>query len=82
MTYWFKVLCWVLVWLTGQSLNTWQVTKYGYMPLTFPLGDWIPIAQRWLFSIGDVLQLMGIVAIILVTLMRFMDERYARVGAK
>jgi hypothetical protein len=78
MTYWPRILAYVLVWLTGQSLNTWQVTKYGYMPLTFPWGDWIPIAQRWVFSIGDVLQLIGVVAIILVTFVRFCDERYRR----
>jgi hypothetical protein len=78
MTFWPRLLAYVLVWLCGQSLNTWQVTKYGFMPLTFPFGDWIPIAQRWLVSIGDILQLFGIVAIILATLIRFGDERYMR----
>lgn len=76
MTFWFRILSYVILWAMGQSLNVWQVTKYGFMPLTFPWGDWIPIAQRWLFSIGDVLQLMGIVAIILATLLRFGDARY------
>ena len=80
MTFWLRILAYVLVWLAGQSLNTWQVTKYGFMPLTFPFGDWIPVAQRWLVSIGDVLQLVGIVAIILATLIRFADERYMRRG--
>ena len=78
MTYWLRVLCYVLTWFIGQSLNTWQVTKYGFMPLTFPFGDWIPIAQRWLVSVGDVMQLVGIVAIILATLLRVCDERYMR----
>lgn len=78
MTFWPRILCYVLVWLVGQSLNVWQVTKYGFMPLTFPWGDWIPIASRWSASIGDVLQLFGIVAIILVTLLRVGDERYMR----
>ena len=78
MTFWLRILAYVLVWLTGQSLNTWQVTKYGFMPLTFPWGDWIPIASRWFVSVGDVLQLTGLVAIILATLMRCADERYTR----
>ncbi len=82
MTFWLRILSYVLVWLCGQSLNTWQVSKYGFMPLTFPWGDWIPIAQRWLVSIGDVLQLVGIVAIILDTLLRYMDERYVRAGGR
>lgn len=82
MTFWLRVLAYVLVWLCGQSLNTWQVTKYGFMPLTFPFGDWIPIAQRWLVSIGDVMQLFGIVAIVLATLLRYMDERYVRAGGR
>ena len=37
-------------------------------------------AQRRLVSIGDVMQLVGIVAIVLATLIRFCDERYVRVG--
>jgi hypothetical protein len=78
MTFWLHILAYVLVWLTGQSLNTWQVGKYGFMPMTFPWSDWIPIAQRWVFSIGDVLQLIGVVAIILATFVRFCDERYKR----
>ena len=82
MTFWLRILSYVLVWLCGQSLNTWQVTKYGAMPLTFPWGDWIPIANRWLISIGDALQLIGIVAIVLITLIRVMDERYVRAGGR
>ena len=78
MTFWLRILAYVLVWLCGQSLNVWQVEKYGFMPFAFPFGDWIPIANRWLFSIGDVMQLAGIVAIILATLMRCADERYVR----
>jgi hypothetical protein len=80
MTYWFKVCCWVCAFLLGRGLNVWQVTKYGFMPLTFPFGDWIPVAQRWLVSIGDILQLLGVVAILLATLMRYCDERYVRRG--
>lgn len=79
MRYWLRVLAYVLIWFIGRSLNIWQVSTHGgLMPLTFPWGDWIPIANRWLCSIGDVMQLFGIVAIILATLIRFGDERYAR----
>lgn len=81
MTFWLRILAYVFVWLCGQSLNTWQVSKHGFMPLTFPWGDWIPIANRWLVSIGDVMQLVGIVAIILATLLRVCDERYMRRSA-
>jgi len=80
MTFLLRILAYVLVWLCGQSLNVWQVEKYGFMLFAFPFGDWIPIASRWLVSIGDILQLFGIVAIILATLMRFFDERYVRRG--
>jgi len=83
MTFWLRILAYVLAFLAGRSLNVWQVSTHGgVMPFSFPFGDWIPIAQRWLFSIGDVLQFTGIAAIILVTLMRLMDERYVRMGAK
>ena len=75
MTFWLRILAYVLVWLCGQSLNVWQVTKYGFMPLTFPWGDWIP-CLGYLASIGDFLQLFGLVAIVLATLIRFGDERY------
>jgi hypothetical protein len=80
--WWLRILCWLAVFFTGRSLNVWQVTKYGFMPLTFPFGDWIPVANRWLASIGDVMQLFGIVAIVLATLIRFGDERYARAGGR
>jgi len=80
MTYWFKVLLWFLVWLTGQSMNVWQVTKYGFMPLTFPFGDWIPIAGRWLFSIGDILQVMAFIELFELVVTRELDHRYVRVG--
>ena len=80
MTFWLRILAYVVTFLLGRGMNVWQVTKYGFMPLTFPFGDWIPIASRWLVSIGDILQLFGIVAIILATLMRFFDERYVRRG--
>jgi hypothetical protein len=82
MTFWLRILAYVCTWAVGQSLNVWQVTKYGVMPTTFPWGDWIPIAQRWLFSIGDVLQLIGIVAIILATFIRCADERYVKHGGR
>ena len=79
MTFWLRILSYVLTFFVGRSLNVWQTTTHGgVMPLTFPFGDWIPVAQRWLFSIGDVMQLFGIVAIILATLIRFADERYMR----
>lgn len=82
VTFWLRILAYVITFLAGRSLNVWQVSKYGFMPLTFPFGDWIPIAQRWLVSIGDILQLIGIVAIILATLLRYMDERYVRAGGR
>lgn len=80
MIFWFRISAYALVWLCGRQMNVWQVTKYGAMPATFPFGDWIPIANRWLFSIGDVLQLLGLVAIILATLIRFADGRYMKAG--
>jgi len=82
MTWWQKVICWLAVLFVGRAMNLWQIVKYGFLPLSAPWGDWIPIAQRWLFSIGDVLQLTGIVAIILATLIRFADERYVRAGGR
>lgn len=83
MTFWLRILAYVLIWFTGRSLNIWQVSTHGgVMPLTFPFGDWIPVAQRWLVSIGDVMQLFGIVAIVLATLLRYMDERYVRAGGR
>lgn len=78
MTFWRKVLFWLTPFFIGRGMNLWQVQKYGFMPLTFPFGDWIPIASRWLFSIGDVLQLIGFVAIVLTVLTRACDERYVR----
>ena len=79
MTFWLRILAYVLVWLAGRSLNVWQVATHGgVMPFSFPFGDWIPVAGRWLVSIGDVMQLVGIVAIILATLLRVCDERYMR----
>jgi hypothetical protein len=81
MTFWLRILAYVLIFLAGRSLNVWQFSTHGgVMPFTFPFGDWIPVAQRWLVSIGDVMQLCGIVAIILATLIRFADERYMRRG--
>jgi hypothetical protein len=83
MTFWLRILAYVLVWFAGRSLNVWQVSTHGgVMPFSFPFGDWIPVAQRWLVSIGDVMQLVGIVAIVLATLIRFGDERYARAGGR
>ena len=81
MTFWLRILSFVLTFLLGRGLNVWQTTAHGgAMPLSFPFGDWIPIANRWLFSIGDVLQLLGLVAIILATLIRFADGRYMKAG--
>jgi hypothetical protein len=81
MTFWLRILAYVLTFFVGRSLNVWQVSTHGgVMPFTFPFGDWIPIANRWLASIGDVMQLFGIVAIVLATLLRYMDERYVRAG--
>jgi len=81
--WWQKVICWLAVFFTGRSLNVWQVSTHGgVMPFSFPFGDWIPVANRWLASIGDVMQLCGIVAIILATLIRGGDERYARAGGR
>jgi hypothetical protein len=78
MTYWFKVLCWVCAFLLGRGLNVWQTSTHGgVMPLTFPFGDWIP-CMGYLASVGDFLQLLGLVAIILATLQRLCDERYVR----
>jgi hypothetical protein len=78
VTFWRKLLFWLAPFFVGRCLNLWQVGKYGCMPLTYPWGDWIPVAGRWLFSIGDVLQLIGFVAVILVSLTRACDERYVR----
>ena len=81
MTFWLRILAYVLIFLAGRSLNVWQVSTHGgVMPFSFPFGDWIPVAGKWLASIGDVMQLCGIVAIILATLIRFADERYMRCG--
>ena len=83
MTFWLRILAYALIWFAGRSLNIWQVSTHGgVMPFTFPFGDWIPVANRWLASIGDVMQLFGIVAIVLATLLRFADERYVRAGGR
>ena len=82
MTFWRKVLLWLVVLFVGRGLNLWQIHAYGFMPIYAFWGDWIPIANTWLFSIGDVLQLTGVAAIVLTTLIRFADERYVRMGAK
>lgn len=79
MIYWVNICIWVIVFLAGRGMNLWMVkTHGGLMPLSFPLGDWIPAFGQWVYSIGDVLQVFGLIAIILTTLIRFFDERYAR----
>lgn len=83
LLWWQKIICWLTVFFIGRTLNVWQTTTHGgVMPFAFPFGDWIPVAQRWLVSIGDILQLFGIVAIVLATLLRYMDERYVRAGGR
>jgi len=81
MTFWRKVLFWLVPLFVGRALNVWQINTYGFMPI-YTFGDWIPIAQRWLASIGDVLQLLGLVAIILATLIEWSDGRYVRRGGR
>lgn len=78
MTFWRRVFFWCFLFLLGRQMNVWQITTYGFMPLSFPWGGWIPIAGRWLASIGDVLQVIGFLMVILLTWVRFLDERYAR----
>lgn len=83
MTYWFRICLCVIVFSLGRGMNIWTVRVHGgIMSSEFPLGDWIPIAQRWLVSVGDVLQLTGLVAIILATFIKFCDERYMRRGGR
>ena len=78
MTFWRRVLFWLVPLFVGRCLNLWQIQVYGFMPLAFPWGDWIPVAGRWLFSIGDVLQVMAFIEIFELLVTRELDKRYMR----
>lgn len=80
MTYWRKVLCWLVPLFVGRGLNVWQINTYGFMPIYTIWGDWIPIAGRWLFSIGDILQVMAFIELFELVVTRELDHRYVRVG--
>jgi len=78
MKWWQKVICWLALLFVGRGMNLWQIQVYGFMPLAFPWGDWIPVAGRWLFSIGDILQVMAFIEIFELLVIRELDKRYMR----
>lgn len=78
LRWWQKVILWLALLFAGRGMNLWQIARYGFMPLACPWGDWIPIAGRWLFSIGDILQVMAFIEILELLVTREMDKRYMR----
>ena len=78
MKWWQKVICWLALLFVGRAMNLWQIQVYGFMPIYTFWGDWIPVAGRWLFSIGDMLQIMAFIEIFELLVMRELDARYVK----
>lgn len=78
MTFWRRVLFWLVPLFVGRAMNLWQIQVHGFMPIYTFWGDWIPVAGRWLFSIGDVLQIMAFIEILELLVIRELDKRYMR----
>lgn len=78
LLWWQKVICWLAVLFVGRGLNLWQIAVHGFLPIYTFWGDWIPIAGRWLFSIGDILQVVAFIEIAEVLVTRELDKRYMK----